>query len=69
MKLSKQQTTYVSEFGQFLQQLKQDNPHIEEGQRAGRAIHWDRKPISLEEQERERDARVRQQPYVYQNKL
>lgn len=69
MKFSKQQTGYVSEFGQFLQQLKRDNPQIEEGQRAGRAIHWDRKPVPLDDQARDRASRVRQQPYVYQNKL
>lgn len=68
MKLSKQQTNYVSEFSQFLQKLKQDNPGIEEGQVTGRAIHWDKQPMSLEDQERIRAGRIRQQPYVYQNK-
>lgn len=68
MKLSKQHSNYVSEFSQFLQKLKKDNPGIEEGQATGRAIHWDKQPLTLEDQERNRAARISQQPYVYQNK-
>lgn len=68
MKLSKQQSNYTSEFTQFLQKLKKDNPGIEEGQQTGRAIHWDKQPTTLDDQARNRAARVRQQPYVYQNK-
>ncbi|MGN6390442.1 MAG: DUF3460 family protein [Burkholderiaceae bacterium] len=69
MKFSKQQTRYVSEFDQFIEHLKQERPYIEEEQRLGRAIHWDHLPLTLEDQMRERESRIRQQPYVYQNKV
>ena len=42
---------------------------MEEGQRAGRALLWDKAPTPLSEQDRQRESRVRQQAYVYQNKL
>lgn len=68
MKFSKQQTTYVSEFTKFITELKQNNPSLEEKQRAGRAILWDKSPIDLEARRREEESRVKQQPYVYQSK-
>ena len=68
MKFSKQQTTYVSEFTKFINELKQTNPSLEEKQRAGRAIWWSEKPIDLEARRREQESRVKQQPYVYQTK-
>jgi hypothetical protein len=58
---------YTSEFTQFLQELKQQQPSIEEGQRAGRALLWDR-AIDREAQQSVRQAKVPQQPYVYQTK-
>ena len=69
MKLSKQFQLYESEHTLFIKALKEKNPGIEEGQLAGRALLWDKPPISLSEQERQLASAVRQQAYVYQNKL
>ena len=49
------------------QQLKQDKPQLEDDQRKGRAIWWDRAQ-DLDTAERNRDSRVPQQAYVYQTK-
>jgi len=68
MKLTKQHQGYVSEYGQFLNKLKAANPSIEEGQREGRAIHWDKQPATLSDQARDKASRVKQLPYVYQSK-
>ncbi|MFL6656857.1 MAG: DUF3460 family protein [Massilia sp.] len=69
MKLSKQHAMYESEHTKFIAELKAKNPGIEEGQREGRALLWDKAPTSLSDQERGSASRVRQQAYVYQNKL
>jgi hypothetical protein len=68
MKLTKQFQLYESEISQFINQLKQQNPHLEESQRAGRALLWDKAPIELDQQKRTNESRVKQQAYVYQNK-
>lgn len=68
MSLTKQFQLYQSEATKFLAELKVKNPQLEEQQRAGRALLWDKTPISLDDAERTRTARVQQQPYVYQNK-
>ena len=57
---------YSSEYSQFLNDLKAKKPHLQEQQVAGRALLWDK------EQDRDalaeyKEARVPQQPYVYQN--
>ena len=69
MKLSKQHSLYESDHTRFIRELKEKNPQIEEGQRAGRALLWDKAPLSLDEQLRRAESRVRQQAYVYQNKV
>ena len=69
MKLSKQFSQYESDFTLFIKDLKQKNPGMEESQRAGRALLWDKAPINLDEKERTQESRVGQQAYVYQNKL
>jgi hypothetical protein len=69
MKLSKQLAMYESDHTKFIAELKAKNPGIEEGQREGRALLWDKAPISLSDQDRRAQSRVRQQAYVYQNKL
>lgn len=69
MKFSKQYSQYESEITQFIKELKQKNPKLEESQRAGRALLWDKAPIDLAQQELTQESRVDQQPYVYQNKL
>lgn len=68
MKLSKQFQLYESDHTLFIKQLKASNPALEEDQRAGRALLWDKAPITLSEQDRSAESRVRQQAYVYQNK-
>ena len=59
-------TTYVSEITRFIDELKAKNPKLEEQQRAGRALLWDKEPIDLDKTARDKDSRVAQQPYVYQ---
>lgn len=68
MKISKQLQGYESEFTRFLKELKQKNPKLEEGQRTGRALLWDKAPLDLEAIERANASRVKQPPYVYQSK-
>ena len=58
---------YQSDVTQFIQTLKQQDPKLEERQRQGRNLLWD-KPIDRDEQAEYQDARVRQPPYVYQTK-
>ncbi|MGD9944249.1 MAG: DUF3460 family protein [Burkholderiaceae bacterium] len=58
---------YESDITRFLRELKQRHPELEEEQRKGRAIWWDRAQ-DLETQRRDRESRVAQQAYVYQTK-
>jgi len=58
---------YESEATLFLRQLKADRPHLEDDQRTGRAIWWDR-PQDPDTLARAKDSRVPQAPYVYQTK-
>lgn len=58
---------YRSDVTQFIEQLKAQRPTLEEEQRRGRALLWD-KPVDRESQEAWQEARVPQQPYVYQTK-
>jgi hypothetical protein len=60
--------SYESEASQFINQLKKQNPQLEESQRAGRALLWDKEPIDLDQRQRADESRVQQQAYVYQNK-
>jgi hypothetical protein len=58
---------YKSEVTAFIEQLKAQRPTLEAEQRAGRALLWDK------EQDRSaqagfNEAKVAQQPYVYQTK-
>lgn len=62
-------TQYESDFTKFLKELKQKDPELEQKQRAGRAIFWDKAPIDLDARKRAEESRVKQQPYVYQNKF
>lgn len=68
MKFSKQDTRYVSDFTKFLTELKQKDPTLEEKQRAGRALLWDKAPLDLDARKRAEESRVKQQAYVYQTK-
>lgn len=60
-------TSYESEITRFITELKRSHPQLEEQQRAGRALLWDKAPLDLEKTARDKESRVRQQPYVYQN--
>ncbi len=57
---------YVSDITKFLIDLKQRQPELENEQRRGRSIWWDREPIDLDTMQRDRESRIPQQPYVYQ---
>jgi hypothetical protein len=69
MKFTNQHQLYESDHTKFIKELKAANPAIEQGQREGRALLWDKAPTPLTEQQRRAESRVRQQPYVYQNKV
>ncbi|WP_118183165.1 DUF3460 family protein [Paraburkholderia phosphatilytica] len=56
---------YQSDITQFLNQLKQQKPALEDEQRQGRALLWDKQPIDLEERAEQQESRVEQTPYVY----
>jgi len=56
---------YQSDITQFLNQLKQQHPTLEEEQRRGRALLWDKRPINLDERAQQQASRVPQTPYVY----
>ena len=58
---------YTSDATKLIQELKANRPAIEEEQRAGRALLWD-KSIDRDLQADYGRARVAQQPYVYQTK-
>ena len=69
MKFTKQFQRYESDFTKFIAELKKSNPGIEEQQRVGRALLWDKTPRDLDAQDRTSASNVAQQSYVYQNKL
>lgn len=58
---------YKSDVTAFIEKLKADKPTLEDEQRAGRALLWDKR-IDREAQGEWSEARVPQQPYVYQTK-
>jgi len=62
------QKSYESEFTKFMREFKQKRPQLEAEQTKSRAIWWDHKQ-DLDSQRRAQESRVKQQPYVYQNKV
>lgn len=56
---------YTSEVTNFIADLKKARPTLEEEQRAGRSLLWD-KQVDREAQSGFQKARVAQKPYVYQ---
>ena len=58
---------YQSDVTVFLEKLKAAKPDLEQGQQAGRALLWDKEPVSLDEQRRLKAAKVKQRAYVYSN--
>ena len=58
---------YKSDVTSFIEMLKKRNPALEAEQRQGRGLLWDRH-IDADAQAAYAEARVEQQPYVYQTK-
>ncbi|CAN1487928.1 Protein of unknown function DUF3460 [Burkholderiaceae bacterium] len=58
---------YQSDITRFLAQLKIDQPNLEASQQAGRALLWDKNPLSAEDQRRTLNATIKQRAYVYSN--
>lgn len=58
---------YQSRITLFLNDLKAKNPDLEKGQLEGRALLWDKAPISIADQKRMKLAAVSQKSYVYSN--
>ncbi len=58
---------YKSDVTTFIEELKARKPTLEEEQRQGRALLWDKR-LDPGEQAEYVDANVPQQPYVYQTK-
>jgi hypothetical protein len=58
---------YKSEVSMFIDELKAKKPSLESEQRAGRALLWD-KTLDRKALADWNEARVPQQPYVYQTK-
>jgi hypothetical protein len=56
---------YKSDISQFIDELKAKKPTLEDEQRQGRALLWD-KAIDSDAQAEYKAGRVAQQPYVYQ---
>jgi hypothetical protein len=58
---------YKSDVTSFIEELKANKPTLEDEQRAGRALLWDKRVdrTALAEYS---EAKVPQQPYVYQTK-
>ena len=62
-------TGYVSEHTKFIEELKAKTPGMEQRQQEGRSLLWDKAPISLEEEARIKESRLRQNAYPYQSKF
>ena len=58
---------YKSDVTSFIEELKANKPTLEEEQRHGRNLLWDKR-IDRDAQAAYSDATVAQQPYVYQTK-
>jgi hypothetical protein len=56
---------YQSDITQFINQMKEQKPSLEEEQRKGRALLWDKQPIDLDERSEIKTSRVEQTSYVY----
>ena len=58
---------YTSDVTSFIEQLKTNKPTLEDEQRQGRGLLWDKR-VDREAQAEYAEARVPQQPYVYQTR-
>ena len=57
---------YISDHTRFIATMKKKDPAIEDGQRKGRALLWDKR-VDLDEVSRFQASEVQQPAYVYQN--
>ena len=67
LNINNQHSGYESEFTLFLNELKKQKPELEEKQRQGRALLWDKDATSLADQERQQQATIKQNAYVYKS--
>jgi len=58
---------YESDITRFIKTLREQRPHLEQAQKDGRAIWWD-KPQEPDTTRRNRESRIAQRPYVYSQK-
>jgi hypothetical protein len=56
---------YQSDITQFINQLKEQKPSLEDEQRRGRALLWDKQPVDLDERAKQQTSKVSQTSYVY----
>ena len=56
---------YESDHTRFMREWLVKNPQEAATQEAGRALWWDKEPISPDERRRTSEARVPQKPYYY----
>jgi hypothetical protein len=59
---------YTSDVTDFIEELKAKKPTLEDEQRAGRALLWDKR-IDRDAEAEWSEANVPQQAYVYQTKV
>ena len=59
---------YKSDATGFIESLKAKKPTLEQEQRAGRSLLWDKR-LDRDALSEFKEARVPQQPYVYQTKV
>ena len=58
---------YVSDHTRFIDELLAKKPQLENDQRIGRAIWWDKLPADVQAKRGMDASRVPQKPYVYSN--
>lgn len=59
---------YKSDVTQLIEDMKARRPGLEEEQRVGRSLLWEKR-IDRQAQADQKTSRVPQQPYVYQTKV
>jgi hypothetical protein len=59
---------YESDITRMIRELLRDKPHIVQEQKKGRSLWWDKK-LDADDLRRNRESSVKQQAYVYQNKV
>jgi hypothetical protein len=68
MGLFTKHSNYESDHTKFIKELKDKTPGMDERQVEGRSLLWDKSPLSLDEQRRIAESRLRQNAYPYQSK-